>query len=287
MDNFEALHMASLWTNFNSLADENKNIYFSCDNDNENDIPLFHGDGGGLEKQGHAEEEGGVISLWQAKCLLMRTLGKCVTQKKLVQLLHDQGREESSNNDACANVDDAPDRHGHATTTSSSSSRSSKIAQQVPQLIALERIPSLKHSGPASTASLSPSTSVDVPVPVPVQVQVPAPAAVHVAVVDIVVGPPGYLTKSQFLNVFRRIQAEEGITFSTIVHKIFHCLDSTKRGYVDVHSLTSAAVKACGATVGSKAPMYFSACDEYGIGKISTTQVNQLLQDGATVLTRD
>jgi len=137
----------------------------------------------------------------------------------------------------------------------------------IPQLTPLHqagRLPSAVTVAAASDAPVAASTRMPAPVPE---------------------GPPGYLGKAQFAALLAAVQESFGLPFTTIATSVYRNLEATHRGYVDSASLTTAARTGnCGPGMAGKMPMFFSACDEIGIGKISTTQVSTLLLHGAVVL---
>jgi len=221
MDAFEEVFMSSVWANFTALATKNKEKLI-----------------GGTE----------YISLWQAKCLLVRTLGVTVPQRHMIHLLQTQTAVP------------LPDKAAEAAPKA-------PLKPQVPQLTPLR--PGGHPS--AATGTAAPLARV---------LPAPAPAAAPEA-------PPGYLTRAQFAVLLAAVQQEEGLPFTTIASSIYRNLEATHRGYVDSASLTAAArTGKCGPSLLSKMPAFFAACDEIGIGKMSTTQVSSLLAAGAALLTK-
>lgn len=240
MDALEEVFMSSVWANFAALAADNKATATNLGAD----MPC--------------------ISIWQAKCLLVRTLGVTIPQKHMLQLLqartasHSQQVVEDTTKTEAACVPPKP---------------------KVPQLTPLYNIRAgrgWQDSFPNANAAAPPPAAGTAPDHPHQHRPLLAPEA-----------PPGYLSQEQFAVLLAAVQAERGIPFTTIASSMYRSLEATRRGYVDSTSLTNAARtgKKCGPSMISQMPAFFAACDEIGIGKVSTSQVATLLQEGAAVLT--
>ena len=224
MEAFEEIFKSYVWEKFVELAATNINI--SCIED---------------------ARVGPCISLWQAKCLLMRALGVNVSQRHILKLL---------------NVE-IPSPAKHQLNVIAEDVFHSAKSISVPQLAPLE-----KHPVPL--------------VPLSVMSTVAPCCTLDTAVSQ---GPSGYISLPQFATLLSTVQAERGIPCTTIAASVYRCLESPRRGYVDSASLTSAARAAkVGPSILARMPAYFAQCDDIGIGKLSTTQAGKVLQEGATVL---
>jgi hypothetical protein len=234
MDAFEEVFMSTVWANFAALAAGNEATTTML----EAHMPC--------------------ISIWQAKCLLVRALGVSIPQRHLLQLL--QARTDSRSQQA---------------TKELPKTEAARVPHKpkAPQLIPLYNIPTESYPSAATAA------------PTPAEAAGTAPNHPH-QFLSISEAPAGYLNREQFAVLLAAVQEERGVPFSTIASSIYRNLEATHRGYVDSTSLTNAARKGrkCGPCVLSRMPEFFAACDDIGIGKISTTQVATLLQEGAAVL---
>ena len=178
-----------------------------------------------------------LITLWQAKCLVMRTLGIKVRQKTIVAILQEcyDNFEQNTNNkqNNFKNID---------------------INVPMPQLIALEA--SNDRRAEVILSKQSTIQNLD-------------------ALQDH--QNPGYLNFKDVQLVLDRICQMEGISDRTIAMKLYACFDSARKGYVEENDLRRCLNSLNKPALAKKSSIYFRAVDELNIGRMSTTQVMAVL----------
>ena len=197
------------------------------------------------------------ITVFQAKCLLMRSIGVSVGTRDIVKYLEDM--------EGSLEPDD----------------RSGKSAPVVPQLMPLQPIQGdireegneQRHCEGVSHVHLNDKNKCDVS-NTSFNTGIIGPSA-----------PTGYLYLQQFSVLLSYIKRKHGITFATMASKVYGVFDPSRRGFVESRGLAQALQAVEKPILSSKAPLYFSTCDELEIGRMSTTQAMSVLKLGASELT--
>ena len=191
------------------------------------------------------------VTVFQAKCLLMRLLGVSVRARDIhAFLVEGRGRRAS------------------LALSSSLENRDAAAWLGAPQLAPLEP---LAGEGTAAEGSIAQEPSA------PSSVLEPLEALVAES-------PAGYVSFEQFQHLVEHHKRQEGITFATATSKLYGALDPPRRGHVEASSVARLLSALGKPRLASRAPLYFGACDKLGIGRVSTTQALSVLQAGAAAL---
>ena len=205
-----------------------------------------------------------VVTIFQAKCLLMRCLGFSVRTRDIADFLYQYQTEEYSESQSEINLSGVNDS---ISTTA------------VPQLTPLET------AGAASPALTGPTT-VSKRSQNERRVQ-PTPKKDLVATLRTIDTPPaGYMCFEQFSLLVDHVQAEQGFSVggAALVSKLYTALDPTRKGFVDVAGVQQALRANDKVALSNKAALYFSSCDELKVGRMSTPQAKAVLLIGADEL---